>query len=334
MRKIFSNPVLFVAFCAFLFWSSSCALKKKAAGLTTVVVEVIFSPEAEAPEGAAPTANDKRDILRETALVCQARLKARDITLVSIDTLLESGQLRIQYEGAWPQDQMASLFVRPGRLELLNTYGATELRPVLEKVQTYFALKGEGFELSSLLLPAPEQMTAATNSPLAGYSRPENRSTIDSLFRQPEVQALIPADMHFYWSTSLLEGTEMYEWVAIRAASNGLAPISNVHIASAEAFISDHDIHPMVDLSMTEKGSNIWASMTERAVGKHLAIVLDKVVFSYPMVNSKIMGGRSVIPTKLTYEETENLAAVVSTHPLPRPVVIRSFQVVVPESQD
>ena len=88
--------------------------------------------------------------------------------------------------------------------------------------------------------------------------------------------------------------------------------------------------NPEVSMSMNGEGASVWARMTGDNIGKQIAIVLDGMVYSYPMVNSKIEGGSSQITGNFTLEEAEDLANVLKSGKLPAPATIIQEQVVGP----
>ncbi len=79
---------------------------------------------------------------------------------------------------------------------------------------------------------------------------------------------------------------------------------------------------PYVALELTDRGARIFARITEENVGKRLAIVLDDVVRSAPVIREKIPGGHAQITGSFTYEEAADLAIVLRAGALPAPVKV------------
>ncbi len=79
---------------------------------------------------------------------------------------------------------------------------------------------------------------------------------------------------------------------------------------------------PYVALEFTDRGARIFARVTEENVGKRLAIVLDDVVRSAPVIREKIPGGQAQITGSFTYEEAADLAIVLRAGALPAPVKV------------
>ncbi|NPA48886.1 MAG: protein translocase subunit SecD [Thermodesulfobacteria bacterium] len=79
---------------------------------------------------------------------------------------------------------------------------------------------------------------------------------------------------------------------------------------------------PYVALELTDRGARIFERVTAENVGKRLAIVLDDVVRSAPVIREKIPGGHAQITGSFTYEEAADLAIVLRAGALPAPVKV------------
>jgi SecD/SecF fusion protein len=86
---------------------------------------------------------------------------------------------------------------------------------------------------------------------------------------------------------------------AIKTLDNGQAELEGDHISSAT---QDYDEKGKIaiKMNMDKIGTNIWAKMTTRNVGKPIAIVLDNFVYSAPNVNDPITTGKSQISGNYT----------------------------------
>lgn len=79
---------------------------------------------------------------------------------------------------------------------------------------------------------------------------------------------------------------------------------------------------PYVSLDLTGRGGKVFGQLTSKNVGKQLAIVLDEVVRSAPVIREKILGGSAQISGSFTYEEANDLSIVLRVGALPAPVSI------------
>jgi preprotein translocase subunit SecD len=84
-----------------------------------------------------------------------------------------------------------------------------------------------------------------------------------------------------------------------------------------------------VAFSLDPEGAKIFGKLTEENIGKRMAIVLDDIVDSAPVINSKIPNGSGVIQMggyktqQEILEDAKNLALVLKSGALAAPVVIR-----------
>ena len=79
---------------------------------------------------------------------------------------------------------------------------------------------------------------------------------------------------------------------------------------------------PYVSLDLTSRGAKVFGQITTKNVNKRLAIVLDEVVRSAPVIREKILGGSAQISGSFTYEEASDLAIILRVGALPAPVSI------------
>lgn len=93
-------------------------------------------------------------------------------------------------------------------------------------------------------------------------------------------------------------------------------------IKDAQVRIGGNFNEPYVSLDMTSRGGKIFANITENNVGRRMAIVLDDVVRSAPVIRERILGGSAQISGSFTHEEAADLAIVLRVGALPAPVDI------------
>ncbi len=85
-----------------------------------------------------------------------------------------------------------------------------------------------------------------------------------------------------------------------------------------------------VAMNFNGRGANIFERITGENVGKRMAIVLDKKVYSAPNINERIAGGRASITGSFTTAEAQDLALVLRAGSLPAPVVVLEERTVGP----
>ncbi|MCA1792328.1 MAG: protein translocase subunit SecD [Desulfotignum sp.] len=79
---------------------------------------------------------------------------------------------------------------------------------------------------------------------------------------------------------------------------------------------------PQVGIEFNRKGAHIFDRITGQNIKKRLAIVLDNTVYSAPVIQDRIAGGKAVITGNFTLEEAKDLAIALRAGSLPAPVTI------------
>lgn len=98
----------------------------------------------------------------------------------------------------------------------------------------------------------------------------------------------------------VLTGSDVVDAQATKQQLSQTSPIENV-----------------VELYFSQEGTAKFAEATAKTVGKQIAIVYDNDVISAPRVNSVINQGQCIITGQKTFEEAEELAAVIRIGALP-----------------
>ncbi len=102
------------------------------------------------------------------------------------------------------------------------------------------------------------------------------------------------------------------------------------HLSDARVNIDPTYNEPYVSISFDKVGAKIFAHITTQNVKKRLAIILDNVVYSAPVIQEPITGGRAQITGRFTSEEAHDLAIVLRAGSLPAPVKILENRTVGP----
>ena len=79
---------------------------------------------------------------------------------------------------------------------------------------------------------------------------------------------------------------------------------------------------PYVSLDFNAQGARLFDQITAENVKKRLAIVLDNNVYSAPVIQERISGGKAQISGSFTPEEASDLAIVLRAGALPAPVKV------------
>ncbi len=154
-----------------------------------------------------------------------------------------------------------------------------------------------------------------------GYVSEMDKAKVDRYLSRPDVKAVIPPDMQFLWyqrTFNAEDGAVVYTLLAVKKTPE----LTGKSVVDAVATIDPTDNTPVVNMRMDSEGAGQWARITGANIGKRCAIVLDNVVYSAPVIQSKITGGSSVIQGMGSVNEAELLSIVLKAGALPAPLKI------------
>lgn len=100
------------------------------------------------------------------------------------------------------------------------------------------------------------------------------------------------------------------------------AVITGEYLTDARVQIDSRYNEPYVSITFDSRGARLFEQVTGANIKKRLAIVLDNVVNSAPVIQDRIAGGRAQITGRFTMEEARDLAIVLRAGALPAPVKI------------
>lgn len=106
--------------------------------------------------------------------------------------------------------------------------------------------------------------------------------------------------------------------------------LTGKNLKRAVVTFNHNDNSPEVSLEFDSEGTDLFANITERNIGKPVAIFLDSYPISVPTVNERIPSGRAVISGSFNVKEAKLLAQRLNAGALPVPIELISQQTVGP----
>jgi len=147
-------------------------------------------------------------------------------------------------------------------------------------------------------------------------------AAVNLLFSNPLVMNLLPVGVELMYSSSPFgtteDGLEVYSVLGVRSEIEMTGDV----ITDARVDFDQFTNAPEVTMVMNSEGSRTWARLTGANVGRNIAIAMDRVVYSYPTVESRIVGGRSRINGLDGRDEASDIVTVLKSGALPAPVEI------------
>lgn len=135
----------------------------------------------------------------------------------------------------------------------------------------------------------------------------------------------LPMNVKLVWSYKSVDGTDDGEFDLY--ALKGRTPLMDGrYVADAYVdMIAEGKVGIVID--WTEDGFEEFADVTGNNIGKSIAIVVDDVMYSAPRVMARI-NGSALIQGVFSIEEAEELAAALSSKPLPVAIKCVDYKIV------
>ncbi len=168
--------------------------------------------------------------------------------------------------------------------------------------------------------------------PVMGYAAAQDRAAISEMINTAIERKVIDSRLvKFLWSAKPIdEKSDIYALYAIRISTrDGSALMDGSVITDARQDFSANGGNE-ISMTMNSEGAREWKRITGENIGNCVAIVLDDLVYSAPVVQSEIAGGRSSITGDFSLEEAKDLANILKSGKLPAPAVIVQEAIVGP----
>lgn len=104
--------------------------------------------------------------------------------------------------------------------------------------------------------------------------------------------------------------------------------LNGQHLKNAVVQFDQQTGEPVVALTFNDEGKKLFADITQRNLGKPVAIFLDNSPISVPVVNQVISSGEAVISGNFTLDDAKTLARRLNAGALPVPLELISQQTV------
>ena len=158
---------------------------------------------------------------------------------------------------------------------------------------------------------------------------------VRSYLEVPSIRNQFPPDAKFvYGIPPRIEGklSNMIPLYVLKTYGSDKAPIEGETVIGASQDFDPTSGRPMVSMSMNTSGARAWEVITEKSAREQIpiAIVLDDLVYSAPVANERISGGKSTISGNFTVEEAQDLSNILKSGKLPAPAKIVQEQKVGP----
>jgi len=96
--------------------------------------------------------------------------------------------------------------------------------------------------------------------------------------------------------------------------------LSGIHINKSTIEFDSQTGKPQVGLKFNKQGTDLFAQITKRNIGKPVGIFLDNMPLTTPVVQTEILDGSAVITGNFTTDEAKKLTIAINSGALPLPI--------------
>jgi SecD/SecF fusion protein len=317
-------------------WNQVAPSRRMAEVFGTYELRDKIKPESTNREVVDVIRSEAKSAVDNSFNVLRNRIDRFGVTQPNIQQVGNSGKILIELPGVKDPERVRKLLQGTASLEFWPTFQGSEVDLYAADARVAEILRNLG-DSTAVANPLFQVLSpSGWDNACIGFAAGVDTATVNRYLAMAE--DVLPQGFRPMWSvkpTDLIQGSNLYELVAIKATSrDGKAPLDGGVVTDARVEFNGTQrggsAAPSVGMTMNAEGASAWARLTKDNVGKQVAIVLDGLVYSYPNVLNEITGGSSQITGNFDMQEAEDLANVLKSGKLPAPATIIQEQVVGP----
>jgi protein-export membrane protein SecD len=240
---------------------------------------------------------------------------------------LEGGRLLVELPGVMDIERARSLIGRTALLEFRLLSDEMVLSETFDKLdrKAYELIRGQEVDSLDTLLfeerPILSMMNSYRSDIVVGM---DDLDTLEKYLSMPEIANQVPMGYEILFGKTESSGGRTFRPIYLVSEET---PLKGADLKEARHSIgSGQDVatanQPVVHMTFNRRGAARFANITGANVGRRLAIILDGVVQSAPVIRERISGGSAQISGIQSLDEAKEIAVVLSTGALPAPLNI------------
>ncbi|MDY3344096.1 protein translocase subunit SecD [Riemerella anatipestifer] len=264
--------------------------------------------------------------------VIRTRIDKMGVTQPNVQRVPGTGRILVEMPGIKDIDRVKKMLQTSAKLQFWEVQQVPEVAPYFEQLSKLVLAKGDSMGVAKTTnFPALLNLNTLRSNGV-GNIKLSDTATINKILNSSVALDARPNNIKytkFLWAYKP-ESTDPDHLVlyAIRSNITGKAPVDG---AVDKANINYDQIgRVVVDMQMDNEGTKDWKILTEKNVGKPVAVTLDDRVYTAPNVVNAIPNGRTQISGNFTQDEAQDLVNVLNTGKLPASAKIVQADVVGP----
>lgn len=251
--------------------------------------------------------------------VIRTRIDKMGAVQPNVQRVPGTARISVEMPGMKDIDKVKKMLQTSAKLQFWEVQQVPEMAPYFQTLTSIIAAKGDSMGVAkttnfmNLLHLDKLRTNGVANVKLS------DTAAVNKILNSKVAQSLRPANIkytQFMWGYKPeANDAESLVLYAIRSNINRKAPVDG---AVETANISYDELsRVVVDMQMDSKGAKEWKTLTEKNVGKPVAVTLDDRVYTAPNVVNAIPNGRTQISGNFSQEEAKELVDVLGAGKLP-----------------
>ncbi|AWU43558.1 protein translocase subunit SecDF [Blattabacterium sp. (Cryptocercus kyebangensis)] len=292
--------------------------------------------------------------ISSTYNILRSRIDKFGVIQPNIQRINNSNRILIELSGIKNIDRIKNILQKKAELNFFEIYNLQEIIPYFEEINKKFSKNWnkkivENEDKTKILFRNKINKNRSlidllnipyiikyTNNPIVGLVDQKSMNIVNKFLNSDEAKESLPynlRDIKFLWGYKKYQykKTKFFQLFSIKKTSSEkeIYPLNGDMIVRAyKSFGPFNEIS--VNIKMNQIGSRNWKMLTEKNIGKNIAIVLDNLVYTAPIVKSIIPNGMSQISGSLSLQESEDLVNILNAGRLPTSVKIIQSEIIGP----
>lgn len=251
--------------------------------------------------------------------VIRTRIDKMGAVQPNVQRVPGTARISVEMPGMKDIDKVKKMLQTSAKLQFWEVQQVPEIAPYFQTLTSVVAAKGDsmGVAKTTNFMNIIHLDKLRTNG--VANVKLSDTAAVNKILNSKVAQSLRPANIkytQFMWGYKP-EATDAESLVlyAIRGNINQKAPVDGAVETASIGY--DELSRVVVDMQMDSKGAKEWKTLTEKNVGKPVAVTLDNRVYTAPNVVNAIPNGRTQISGNFSQEEAKELVDVLGAGKLP-----------------
>ncbi|UWX62267.1 protein translocase subunit SecD [Chryseobacterium oranimense] len=251
--------------------------------------------------------------------VIRTRIDKMGAVQPNVQRVPGTARISVEMPGMKDIDKVKKMLQTSAKLQFWEVQQVPEMAPYFQTLTTMVAIKGDSMGVAKNINFMNLLNLDKLRANGVASVKLSDTAAVNKILNSKVGQSLRPANIkytQFMWGYKP-EATDAESLVlyAIRGNINQKAPVDGAVETASIGY--DELSRVVVDMQMDSKGAKEWKTLTEKNVGKPVAVTLDGRVYTAPNVVNAIPNGRTQISGNFSQEEAKELVDVLGAGKLP-----------------